>query len=215
MTTARELEGSSRGPFSFFGAACASLHVRLISAFIHRIVFLARSSEPIFNVPNVVLGLSVGMALVHGLRSFLDQNDTTTLLLWFAFIPARYDAAAASIIQFPGGVAADIWTFVTHAFLHADVMHLIANLVWFLAFGSAVAWRFGALRFLVFFMATTAAGAAAFLAFHWAAVIPMIGASGAISGMMALHAASCSPMVVRSAFLEETIRKPIKFLQFH
>lgn len=182
-------EGSSRGSLFFTRdrlrrARCAA-YLIVHSSDIPPDIFLARSSEPVFNVPPVVLGLSVVMALVHGLRAFLDQADTSTLLLWFAFIPARYDSAIAATVQFPGGLGADIWTFVTHAFLHADVMHLVANLVWFLAFGSAVAWRFGALRFFTFFMATTAAGATAFLLLHWGELIPVIGASGAISGMMA------------------------------
>jgi len=146
---------------------------------------MARSSEPIFNVPPVVLGLSVAMALVHGMRAFLDKTSDLLALLWFAFIPARYDETVAVTVKFPGGLGADIWTFVTHAFLHADIMHLVGNLVWFLAFGSAVAWRFGAARFLAFFAATTAAGAAVFLVMHWGELIPVIGASGAISGMMA------------------------------
>jgi membrane associated rhomboid family serine protease len=157
----------------------------LISATTHpEIFFVARSSEPIFNVPPVVLGLSIAMALVHGVRALLDKTYDNAVLLYFAFIPARYEASELGV-QFPGGLAADVWTFVTHAFLHADVMHIIANLVWFLAFGSAVAWRFGTLRFLVFFAVTATAGAGAFLLTHWAEFVPLVGASGAISGMMA------------------------------
>ena len=59
-----------------------------------------------------------------------------------------------------------IWTFVTYAFLHADLNHLIFNLVWLLAFGPPIARRFGAVRFLVFCRATAAAGALAHLVTH-------------------------------------------------
>jgi membrane associated rhomboid family serine protease len=146
---------------------------------------LARSSEPIFNVPPVILWLSAAMALIHGARAFLTQEQDNWVLVWFAFIPARYDPAVAAIIDFPGGIAADIWTFFTYAFLHAEILHISANLVWLLAFGSAVAWRFGTLRFLVFFLVTAALSAAAYLVFHTDETAPMIGASGAISGAMA------------------------------
>jgi membrane associated rhomboid family serine protease len=64
-------------------------------------------------------------------------------------------------------------------------MHLIVNSVWLLPFGSAVARRFGAIRFLAFFAVTAAAGAALHLATHAGEQYPMIGASAAISGTMA------------------------------
>ena len=59
----------------------------------------------------------------------------------------------------PGGLGADIWTFVTYAFIHGDWTHLGLNGVWLLAFGTPVARRFGMARFLAFFAVTAAAGA--------------------------------------------------------
>ena len=59
------------------------------------------------------------------------------------------------------------------------------NAVWLLAFGAPVARRFGAVRFLVFFAVTAAAGAAAHLVTHAGDPVPMVGASAAISGYMA------------------------------
>ena len=85
----------------------------------------------------------------------------------------------------PGGFGAQIWTFVTYAFLHASWMHLGVNAVWFLAFGSAVARRFGTARFLIFFCVTAAAGAIAHLFAFGGQDAPVIGASAAISGTMA------------------------------
>jgi membrane associated rhomboid family serine protease len=74
---------------------------------------------------------------------------------------------------------------VTYAFIHGDITHLGMNAVWFLPFGSAVARRFGTLRVLGFFVATAAAGALMHLVTHWGEVVPMIGASAAVSGFMA------------------------------
>ena len=65
------------------------------------------------------------------------------------------------------GSAPQIWTFVTYALIHGDFVHLGVNAVWLLAFGSAVARRFGATGdFFVFFAVTAAAGAATHLATH-------------------------------------------------
>jgi membrane associated rhomboid family serine protease len=146
---------------------------------------VARPSEPIFNIPPVIVWLCGAMALVHGARSLLDEGSDLSVLLWFAFIPARYDPGIADSLQLPGGIAADLWTFVTYSFLHAEILHIVVNLVWLLAFGSAVAWRFGAVRFLLFFAASSAAGAGAFLFTHFGDIVPLVGSSGAISGAMA------------------------------
>lgn len=141
--------------------------------------------EPLFNVPNVVIALLAVFALVHVVREYLlsDPQDLQ-LLLTFAFIPARYDSSV--LLQgWPGGVAGDIWSFVTYSFLHANWMHLGVNAIWFLPFGSAVARRFGAVRFLLFYAVAAAAGAAVHLATHSGEQYPMIGASAAVSGTMA------------------------------
>jgi membrane associated rhomboid family serine protease len=142
--------------------------------------------ERMLNVPGVVLALLAVLALVHAVIALLlTDEQTTEFLLLFAFIPARYDASVMPDVAWPGGWAADIWTFVTYALIHADLTHLIFNAVWFLAFGSPVAQRFGALRFTAFMAFTAAAGAAVHLVTHWGELLPMVGASAAISGAMA------------------------------
>jgi membrane associated rhomboid family serine protease len=140
--------------------------------------------EPIFNVPAVLVAMLGALAAIHALRSVLSQEAEIDILLLFAFIPARYDTNILTNAVWPGGVAADIWTFVTYALLHADWMHLLFNSVWLLAFGTPLARRFGAARFLAFCAVTAAAGALAHLVTHFGQMIPMVGASGAISGTM-------------------------------
>jgi membrane associated rhomboid family serine protease len=141
--------------------------------------------EPLFNVPPVVALTLAVLVLVHVVRAyFLSEQQDIEVLLRFAFIPARYDSSVVLGGALPGG-GADVWTFVTYALLHADWFHLAVNSAWLLPFGSAVARRFGALRFLTFFAVTAAAGAALHLATHAGEQFPMIGASAAISGTMA------------------------------
>lgn len=145
-----------------------------------------RPTEPIFNIPPVLIALIGTMIVIHLGREFLLTADQDLeLLVRFAFIPARYSDAFAQGGSFPGGEGAKVWTFFTYSLLHADYMHLGINSVWLLPFGAAVARRFGAARFIVFFFVTAAAGAAAHLWTHSGEIFPMIGASGAISGMMA------------------------------
>lgn len=142
--------------------------------------------EPILNVPAIIVALVAGMGLIHAVTTLLlTERQTNDVLLLFAFIPARYDGSLPLGEAWPGGLAADVWTFVTYALLHGDLSHLLFNLIWLLAFGSPVARRFGPWRFLAFFVACAAGGALMHLVTHFGQFLPMIGASAAISGAMA------------------------------
>ena len=142
-------------------------------------------NQSAINAPAVVLALLAIFVAVQIVLSLLSEDAYVHAILLFSFLPARYATDLAQQVDWPGGSAADVWTFVTYAFLHGDWMHLAINCIWLLAFGSAVAWRFCALRFLTFSALCAAAGAALHLAFHWGQVVPVIGASAALSGHMA------------------------------
>jgi membrane associated rhomboid family serine protease len=145
----------------------------------------AAPRQPIFNVPLIIVMLVAVLGLVHAVFVLaLTEEETNEFLLLFAFLPARY-GASVPIGMLPGGWGAAVWTFVSYAFIHADLNHLFFNLLWLVAFGTPVARRFGALRFLAFYVTTAAAGAATHLAVHFDEVQPMIGASAAVSGAMA------------------------------
>lgn len=145
-----------------------------------------RNREPIFNVPAVIVLLICAFAAVHLVREFvMTQEQDIEFLVLFAFIPARYESTLLAGGTVPGGYAADLWSLVTYSFIHADFTHLFINSIWLLPFGAALARRFGTMRFLGFFALTSAAGALVHLATHPGSLVPVIGASAAISGCMA------------------------------
>lgn len=139
------------------------------------------SREPMFNVPPSVLGVLAAMGAVHAARMLLPVEDSNWLTLALAFIPARYSGAADLL---PGGEVAAVTSFVTHMLVHGDLTHLAMNAVWLLAFGGAVANRVGGARFLALSLVTGVAGAVMFLLFNPGLEAPMVGASGAVSGLM-------------------------------
>jgi membrane associated rhomboid family serine protease len=157
---------------------------RPISA-LRRYVSVTERHEPIFNVPPVVIATVAVLVIVHAFRVLvLTDDQDAQFLLTFAFIPARYDTTGL-MGSLPGGFGAELWTFFSYAFIHADLLHIGLNLAWLLPFGTALARRFGAWRYVGFMLVMSAAGAFAHLVSHPGAMVPMIGASAAISGAMA------------------------------
>jgi membrane associated rhomboid family serine protease len=139
--------------------------------------------EPILTLPAPLTGYIALLAVIH-LRVLLPPELENWTVDAFGFIPKRYDSTLLAI-NFPGGAGAKVWTFVTYSLLHANLSHIGFNVLWLLPFGSALARRFGAIRFFVFMAVTAAAGALAHLVTHEHAVAPMIGASASVSGAMA------------------------------
>ncbi|TAK49379.1 MAG: rhomboid family intramembrane serine protease [Xanthobacteraceae bacterium] len=154
--------------------------------------------EPLFNLPGALTALLVVLAVIHGLRQLISPDLDEWVIWAFGFVPARFDASLLMGARFPGGAGAKAWSFVTYALLHADLSHLAFNALWLLPFGSAVARRFGAVRFYVFMVVTAAAGAAAHLVSHLHELAPMVGISAAVSGAMA---AAIRFAFVRGGFL--------------
>jgi len=139
--------------------------------------------EPVLTLPGALTAYILLLAVIH-LRVLLPPDLENWTIDVFAFIPKRYDSTLLAI-DFPGGEGAKVWTFVTYSLLHANLTHLGFNVLWLLPFGSALARRFGAVRFFVFMAVTAAAGALAHLVTHEHAISPMIGASASVSGTMA------------------------------
>ena len=139
--------------------------------------------EPMLTLPPALTAYVLLIAVIH-LRVLLPVEWEEWTIDVFAFIPKRYDTTLLDV-TFPGGAGAKVWTFVTYSLLHANISHIGFNVLWLLPFGSALARRFGPLRFYVFMAVTAAAGALAHLITHEHALAPMIGASASVSGTMA------------------------------
>jgi len=83
----------------------------------------------------------------------------------------------------------DWYSYITHQFLHGGVMHLLGNLFFLVVCGFAVEASLGHLKFLGFYL-ISGVGAGAFHAlFDLSSTVPLVGASGAISGVMAMYLA--------------------------
>ena len=146
--------------------------------------------QPIFRAPAVVLWLIAGLAALHALRLWLPQAVSQDMVYEYALIPARYSHAFVAsqsglAASWPGTMLERAIPFVSYMGLHNDWTHLVLNSLWLLAFGPVVARRLGPVLFLIFFLICGVAGALTYVGFNWGSPIPVVGASGAISGLMA------------------------------
>jgi len=75
----------------------------------------------------------------------------------------------------------------TSMFLHGDLFHLIFNMLFLWVFGDNIEDRLGKIRFLLFYLTCGVGAALAHIVFNPDSLVPMIGASGAISGVMGAY----------------------------
>jgi len=132
--------------------------------------------EPILNLPPAVKALLIANLAVHGVRLLLPAEIDFGVVLTFGFIPARY--TLPGLFGWPALVSP-----ASHMFLHGGFMHLLVNMVTLMAFGAGVERRIGGPRFVAFALVCGLVGAAAHLAVYPFSIAPVIGASGAISGL--------------------------------
>ena len=138
-------------------------------------------SEPMFNVPTSVLAVIGLLVALHLGRQLLPVDLDNWFVVASAFVPTRY-AGEAELL--PGGLTAIFTSPLTYQLIHGDLTHLAFNSLWLLAFGGAIALRVGTARFLAFALVCGVIAALAFLAFNWDTRVPVIGASGAVAGLM-------------------------------
>jgi membrane associated rhomboid family serine protease len=135
--------------------------------------------QPLINAPRVVLLLIGSMIAVHLALEMAGTSVSTWAYYAFAMIPARFAGG-----PYPMITGAQYWSLLTHAFLHASWLHLMFNCLWLLVFGTPVARFMGNTRFLGVAAIAALAGGLASLALHWGERVMLVGASGAVSGLL-------------------------------
>ncbi len=106
-------------------------------------------------------------------RSSINQLVQSTSTLSFGLTPAK----------------SNWYSYITHQFLHGGVMHLLGNLFFLIVCGFAVEASLGHLKFLGFYLISGVGAGAFHTLFDLSSNMPLIGASGAISGVMAMYLA--------------------------
>jgi membrane associated rhomboid family serine protease len=138
------------------------------------------SGEPAFNAPPATVALVLTLVGIYLVLQILPDRLAMTIEDLFSLVPARVAIVWADPLQ-PGAlvVAASL---VSHALLHLDLMHIVANAGFLLAFGSFAERALGKRRFLWLLLMSVLAGAGAQLLADWGEWVSLLGASAAASG---------------------------------
>ena len=99
--------------------------------------------------------------------------------------PSQYDILTAVYGYKPG--ASEIVDLFASMFLHGGWMHLIGNMLFLWIYGNNVEHRVGHIRYLFLYLVTGVAATFTFSLMSEGSIVPLIGASGAISGVLGMY----------------------------
>src|SRR6266568_7976034 len=133
--------------------------------------FPLRDTQPSYSKPIVTALLIVINVLVFLFEFSLDDYSRNAFIAYYGLVPDRFA----------------IVNVLTSMFLHGGWLHILGNM-WFLwIFGNNIEDSMGHARFVVFYLLCGVAAAAAQMLVAPRSVVPMVGASGAISGVMGAY----------------------------
>jgi|SRR5436190_13753088 len=142
-----------------------------------------RDDNPTRTWPVVTVALIVLCSLVFLWQLSLSTNGQQQAAYLFGFIPAVVFGNAQLEGQWiPAGA-----TIITSMFLHGGWLHLIGNMLYLWIFGDNIEDRLGRGRFVAFYLLCGAVAALGQGLADARSEVPMIGASGAISGVLGAY----------------------------
>ena len=142
-----------------------------------------RDTIPSRTFPVMTVALIAANVLVFLHELSLGEQHGAAFVAVFGAVPAQFTGS----VPHAAPVLPPVLTIGTSMFLHAGLLHLLGNMVFLWIFGNNVEDATGHLRFLFFYLCCGTAAAIAHIATHPASTVPMIGASGAISGVLGAY----------------------------
>jgi membrane associated rhomboid family serine protease len=133
----------------------------------------------------VTIGLIAVNVICYFLTALGGEEFSNAAVLGLGFIPSVVHDSAELMPQFV--IIPEDFSYISYAFLHADIFHLGGNMLFLWVFGDNIEDALGHFRYLVFYLLCAAGGAF----FHGMIApdsqAPLIGASGAIAGVVAAY----------------------------
>ncbi|HCP00666.1 MAG TPA: rhomboid family intramembrane serine protease [Rhodospirillaceae bacterium] len=130
----------------------------------------------------VTIALIVVNTLIFVHQIGIEDADRFGAVVGYAVLPARFFDGLEVPTEI-GSVSA-ILTLITHQFLHADWTHIAFNMLFLWVFGDNIEDALGHVRFILFFLLCGVVGGLLHSFIEPDSMTPVIGASGAISGVL-------------------------------
>lgn len=133
----------------------------------------------------VTIGLIVANVLVFLLTALGAEQTAAAAVYGLGYIPS----VAFDYAELPPELAVvpENLTYISYAFLHGDIFHLGGNMLFLWVFGDNVEDALGHIKFLVFYLLCAVAGALLHGLVAPQSQVPLIGASGAIAGVVTAY----------------------------
>jgi membrane associated rhomboid family serine protease len=106
---------------------------------------------------------------------------------WFAVEYGMVPIVVRDLVPQPVAWLPDWANLMTYAFLHADWLHLLSNMLFLWIFGDNIEDALGHVKFLVFYLLCAVLAGLTHLAFNFESNGPLVGASGAVAGVMGAY----------------------------
>jgi membrane associated rhomboid family serine protease len=143
-----------------------------------------KDSNPTERIAVVTVLLIAANIAVFLFEVSLSREGTEALLGAFALVPAKLLSVSGPTAQ--GAVPAAV-TVVTSQFLHGGWLHVLGNMLYLWIFGNNVEDAMGRFRFLVFYVLCGTIAALSHALPNVRSSVPLIGASGAVSGVLGAY----------------------------
>jgi len=151
--------------------------------------FPIRDDQPRYSTPFInyfIIGLNIAVYLLVEVPIQVQGPRAMNLLIaQFGLIPHDLVRAVSGLPQYPLG--ANILTILTSMFMHGGLFHILGNMWILWIFGDNVEDYLGHFSYLTFYLICGVAAALTDIALTPTSNIPMIGASGAIAGVMGAY----------------------------
>lgn len=145
-----------------------------------------RDSIVVRTTPSVVYALIIANAAVFLLQISMTGLVGQKFIYEYALVPLRY--ANPAWAQYQGLSPNDYFPFVSSFFMHGGFLHILLNMWTLYIFGSSVESRYGSVAFFIFYMLCGIAANIAHFYFNATSAVPVLGASGAVAGVMGAYA---------------------------
>ncbi len=135
--------------------------------------------------PYVNYGLIVVTTIVFFLSGGIDAESIQKAAFSYGLVPSLVN----DLKELPDGFVdlPDSLTFLTYAFVHANFVHLAGNMLFLWVFGDNIEDAVGHVKYLIFYLACAAGGGGAHVVANGTSDAPLIGASGAVAGIVAAY----------------------------